>query len=312
MFFVGLRFDGFFFDANATPRGPRHLGLGREGIGGGDGAEDQEQNGIGGDVEVEVDETVEKQTGDSGDGGGVDGSGEVALFGFVRSASVAKQDGEESEAAESADDAKFGQEFDVVVVNVVNEMAVVVGLEFRIGGDEGTETGAADGIGEEEIEAAAGHRDAAGYRDFARTKDGEALDDSSGAEPGDEGEGCEDDEADGNGPLATARLARTGEKAEDGEFEYKADDAGTRAGKDQRADRDDAKKRGERKNVATHSAKNHESERKWERHFDEAGEVVAVDVRAEDGAADGEFAEPVDGAFRGEVLRDAEERDGEA
>jgi hypothetical protein len=88
--FARLRLDGFLFDARATASGLRHLGLGGEGVGGGDGAEDEEQDRVGRDVEIEIDEAVEQQAGNSSDGGGVDGAGEVTLLGFVRTAGVAK------------------------------------------------------------------------------------------------------------------------------------------------------------------------------------------------------------------------------
>src|SRR5580698_513580 len=255
---------------------------------------------------------MEEKSCDACDGRGMDGAGEMTLFGFVGAAGIAEQDEEESEAAEAADDAKLGEKFDVVVVNVIDEVAVVVGFEFWIDRDESAEARAADGISAEQVQAAFVHGETSGDGNFAGAQDGKALDDLAGAEPRDKSQSRQDDDADSDRGFAAAGLAGAGEKAEDGEFENETDDAGARAGEDQAADGDDAEESGERKNVATHAAENHESERKRKSEFDEAGVVVAVHIGAEDGAADGELAKPIDRIFRGEVLRDAEERDGEA
>ena len=91
-----LRFDGFFFDAPSAARGPRHLGLGGQWIGCGDSAEDEEEDGVGGNVEVEIDKAVQEQARDAGDGGSMDGAGEVTLLGFVGATRIAEQDKDES------------------------------------------------------------------------------------------------------------------------------------------------------------------------------------------------------------------------
>ena len=108
-------------------------------------------------MQIEVGEAVEQECAESGDGSGVQGAGEMALIGLEVFARVAIEAPEEREAAEAAEQPRFSKGFDVVVVNMVHDPAVVLRFIAGIHGDERPQARAEDRMIEKNMRGSAKH-----------------------------------------------------------------------------------------------------------------------------------------------------------
>src|SRR6201999_3893998 len=118
-----------------------------------------------------------------------------------------KKRAEEPGEAKSARDAGFGEKFEVIIVCMVNDLAIVLGL---VGGEDGlqrAEAGAGVFVVEEYAPCVHPHRGALAGGDLEALQGIEAIEHLLDPEPGDEQEGEEEDEAAGK-DVAAASAAK--------------------------------------------------------------------------------------------------------
>ncbi len=155
------------------------------------------------------------------------------------------------------------------------------------------------------------HRGALAGGDFEGLHGREAVEHLLYAEPGDEEEGEEKDEAAGE-DVAAAGAAQQRDQEEQADLDAEADDASARGGEEERADRKQRADGDDEPAFAADLAENERHERNGNHQLDESGEVVAIDVWAERNSAIAHFAEPVELPVEGELLEDAERGDEKA
>ena len=126
----------------------------------------KEEQGIGRNMKVEIDQTVYQKGTTAEESGEVQrrGKGLVSLEDLAKSDE--KKRAEEPSAANSAGDSSFGEHFEIVVVSMVNDFAIVLGL---VGGEDGlkrAEAGAGVFVVEKDAEGVLPHRGAFTGGDF--------------------------------------------------------------------------------------------------------------------------------------------------
>lgn len=121
-------------------------------------------------MQIEVDQAVQQQPADRRDRSGVNGAREMALFCREAASRFAKQDPEKCESTQRTRNSRFGEHFDVVVVHVIDNLAVVVRFVAGIHRDKRAKSRASNGMVEKHVGGTANHRRAAGKRDVPRTQ----------------------------------------------------------------------------------------------------------------------------------------------
>ena len=175
-------------------------------------------------MEVEIDQTVYQKGTTAEEAGEVERGGE----GFVSLENLAERDekkrAEEPCAANAAGDSGFGEHFEVIVVRMVDDFAIVLGL---VGGEDGlqrAEAGAGVFVVEKDAPGVLPHRGALAGGDFEILKRVKAVENLFDAEPGDEEESEEEDEAAGEDVAATG-AAEQRDQEEQADLDAEADDA---------------------------------------------------------------------------------------
>ena len=94
----------------------------------------EEEQGIGRDVKVKIDQTVYQKGTTAKEAGEVERGGERLVSLENLAERDEKKRAEEPGEAKSARDAGFGEKFEVIIVCMVNDFAIVLGL---VGGEDG-------------------------------------------------------------------------------------------------------------------------------------------------------------------------------
>src|SRR5580698_9267698 len=191
---------------------------------------------------------------------------------------------------------------------MVNDFAIVLGLIRGEDGLEGAEAGAGVFVVEENAPGVQPHRGALPGGDLNGLHGREAVEHLLYAEPGDEQESKEKDEAAGE-DMAAAGAAQQRDQKEQADLDAEAHDTPTRGGKEERADRKQRADGDDEPAFAANLAENERHERNGYHQLDESGKVIAVDVWAEGNSAVAHLAEPVEFPVEGELLENAERGD---
>ena len=261
-------------------------------------------------MEVEIDQTVYQKGTTAEEAGEVERGGErlVSLENLTKRDE--KKRAEEPGAANSAGDAGFGEHFEVIVVGMVDDLAIVLGLVRGEDGLQRAEAGAGVFVVEKDAQSVFSHRGALSCGDFEALQRVETIENLFDAEPRDEEKGEEEDESAGE-DVAASGATQQCDQEEQADFDAKSDDASARSGEKQRADREQSADGDDEPAFAAHLAENERHERNGDDEFGEGGEVIAIDVGAEGNPAVAHLAKPVELAVECELLKDAECRDEE-
>ena len=167
-------------------------------LGSGEGGDKKKEQGVRGDVQIEVDQAVNEKAGTP------DKRGQVERYGKRRSRmkqtapGFEKPNTEERGAAETAKKSSFGEGFDVVVVGMIDDFAVIESFVPRINGLKSSEAGAEERMVEENVPRSSPHRDALAIGNLEGLHGGESLQDLANSEPGNHGQGDEQDGGSGD------------------------------------------------------------------------------------------------------------------
>src|SRR5229473_2700057 len=191
---------------------------------------------------------------------------------------IKQQHAEKPRAAQAARYASLRQRFEVIVVGVIDDLAVIEGFVGRENGLERAKTRACPRMIEENAPGVRAHGGALPGGHLERLQRGKSLKDFIRAEPGDQ----------------YAQLHR------------KTDDPAARGGEKQGADGQHTKKPHEKPALPADLTEHQRYQGHGDHQFGKSREVVAVYVRTEGNPAIAHLAEPVELPVERQVLQDAE------
>src|SRR5690242_15838008 len=150
---------------------------------GGQMSHQEEKPKVGRDVEVEVDQSVHQKSRACNYSGKLQSPGEREITLPEKRKRFEKQNPEEPGTAETAQRARLGKSFQVIVVRVIDDFGVIKGLIRRIHDLKGAESGAGKRMVEENVPGARSHGTTLARGDFECLHGGKALQDSAHAQP---------------------------------------------------------------------------------------------------------------------------------
>ena len=259
-------------------------------------------------MEVEIDQTVYQKGTTAEEAGEVERGSERLVSLENLSQRDEKERAEEPNAANSAGDSGFGEHFEVVVMCMVDDLAIVLGLVGGEDGLQGAEARAGVFVVEKDTESVLPHRGALAGRDFEALQRVKAIENLFDSEPGDEEEGEEQDESAGE-HVAAAGAPEQRDQEKQAHLDAERDDASAGSAKKERADREQSADGDDEPALAADFAEHERHERNGDDEFGESGEMVAIDVWAEGDAPVAHLAEPVELPIESELLEDAERGD---
>src|SRR5271156_2771609 len=181
-------------------------------------------------VQIKIYETLQQQPADRGHRCAMEGTGEVALLGRIATFRFPEQNPKESESAQPAEKSSLGQQLHVIVMDVIDELAVIQSLITRINSDKSTQAGAREWMVLKDVRCAHEHRFAAMQSHVSGLQLRESFDRSASSQPCHESQSRKRDNRQSGETRTSRSLARSRQQGEDRDFESKADNAaaGTR------------------------------------------------------------------------------------
>jgi len=135
---------------------------------------------------------------------------------------------------------------------------------------------------------------------------GKTLQDLADAEPGNHGEGDQEDGGSGDNLLARG-AAEDHPKSNSGKLAAETDDAAPGGGEQQGSDLNDGKDSDDKQALTTNLAQDQGNQRYWNGEFGKTCKVIAVHVGSEGNAAVAHLAKPVELPVESEVLKNSED-----
>jgi len=276
--------------------------------GGGEEGHQEEEVGVGGDVEIEVDETVNEEAATAGKSGEAERGDEGELRILQRAQSGDQENADKPCAANPSENSGFGEGFEIVIVNVVDDFSVVQRFIGRIDDLRGAEPGAENGMIEEDAPRAVSHGGALSFFYLHRLQAAEAGENFADADPGNKRKSGENDDAAGQEMFAAGAAEEDdGEKKK--QFDGETDDAAARGGENDGNDGHQSKETDHDAAFLAYFAKRKRHKRDGNGELRESGEMIAIDVRTEWDSAVTHFAKPIEFPVEREVLENSEAAD---
>src|SRR5258707_12276461 len=133
---------------------------------------------------------------------------------------------------QSAENARFGQRFEVIIVRMIDDLSIIKSFIERIDGLERAETRAEYWMAEKDAPSSMAHGGALVFVNFKRLQAAETRQKLIYAEPGDQRNGGNEDYAAGEKMPRTGALQKNNRNQEK-KFDAKTDDASARSGKEE-------------------------------------------------------------------------------
>ena len=208
-------------------RGCRLLHVGDSEVG-----HEEEEQGVGRNVKVEIDEAMNEKTTTADQTGELQSAGErmIELAGALQGSQ--EQNTQEPRATEPAKNARVREGFEIVIVRVVYDFSVEKGFVGRKDDLERAKTRADDGMIQENVPGVAPHGGALSRSGFERLQSGKPLEDLADTQPRDDQQRRKHDTG-SRQQLLAGGTAENDDEGKDEKFRAETDDASAGRGKEE-------------------------------------------------------------------------------